>query len=110
MCSNPSPQDTGAATPDSPAVPNRFDAWRLVVCSPCRSAPTDNGREHRMAFIFKLELENGTPADPPRLDTAVPNWRPGDTITLDPSRTLRVIDTRPAQELDGDAVLVVEDG
>jgi hypothetical protein len=35
-----------------------------------------------MAFIFKLELEDGTPADPPRLDTAVPNWRAGDTIPL----------------------------
>jgi hypothetical protein len=28
-----------------------------------------------MGFIFKLELEDGTPADPPMLDTAVPNWR-----------------------------------
>jgi hypothetical protein len=63
-----------------------------------------------MAFIFKLELEDGTPADPPTLDTAVPNWRPGDTITLGPSRTLRVIDTRPAQELDDDPVLVVAGG
>jgi hypothetical protein len=32
-----------------------------------------------MAFIFKLVLEDGTPADPPRLDTAVSNWSAGDT-------------------------------
>jgi hypothetical protein len=32
------------------------------------------------AFTFKLEREDGTPADPPTLKAAVPNWRPGDTI------------------------------
>jgi hypothetical protein len=42
-----------------------------------------------MAFMFKLVLEDGTPADPPVLDTAVPNWRSGDVITLGPSRSLR---------------------
>jgi hypothetical protein len=63
-----------------------------------------------MAFVFKLELEDGTPADPPILDTAVPNWRPGDTITLGPSRSLRVVDIRPGAEPDEDRVLVVEDG
>jgi hypothetical protein len=29
------------------------------------------------AFTFKLELADGTPADPPTLKTAVPDWRPG---------------------------------
>ena len=33
--------------------------------SPCRSVPDDTGREHRMAFTYKLEREDGTPdADP----------------------------------------------
>jgi hypothetical protein len=58
-----------------------------------------------MAFIFKLEYEDRTPADPPTLHTAVPNWRAGDTIPLGSATTLRVIDIRP--EADGD-VLVVE--
>jgi hypothetical protein len=35
-----------------------------------------------MAFVFKLEHEDGTAADPPTLHAAVPNWRPGDTIPL----------------------------
>jgi hypothetical protein len=35
-----------------------------------------------MAFMFKLEREDGTPADPPRLDVAVPNLSAGDTIPL----------------------------
>ena len=61
-----------------------------------------------MAFIFKLELEDGTPADPPILDTAVPNWQAGDTIPLAPDRMLRVIDARPGQEPDDDFILVVE--
>ena len=29
-----------------------------------------------MGFIFQLVLEDGTPADPPTLDTAVPNCGP----------------------------------
>jgi hypothetical protein len=61
-----------------------------------------------MAFIFKLELEDGTPADPPTLETAVPNWGAGDTIPLGRDRILRVIDIRPGQEPDEDPVLVVE--
>jgi hypothetical protein len=61
-----------------------------------------------MAFIFKLELEDGTPADPPTLDFAVSNWRAGDTIPLGRDRILRVIDVRPGREPDDDPVLVVE--
>jgi hypothetical protein len=33
-------------------------------------------------FTYKLEHEDGTPADPPRFRAAVPNWRTGDTIAL----------------------------
>ena len=57
-----------------------------------------------MAFTFKLEPADGTPADPPTLHTAVPNWRPGDTIPLG-HRTLRVTDV--LDESDG-RVLVIE--
>jgi hypothetical protein len=56
-------------------------------------------------FYFKLEREDGTPADPPTLHTAVPNWQAGDTIPLGADRMLRVIETRFE---DGDLVLVVE--
>jgi len=60
-----------------------------------------------MAFMFKLEREDGTPADPPTLDVAVPNWSPGDLIPLGRDRTLRVV---RAQDDDADQplVLVVE--
>jgi hypothetical protein len=51
-----------------------------------------------------LASEDGTPADPPTLHTAVPNWPPGDTIPLG-RKTLRVVDVR--DDSDG-AVLVVE--
>jgi hypothetical protein len=57
-----------------------------------------------MAFTSKLEHEDGTPADPPTLHTAVPNWSPGDTIPLG-RRTLRVIEIRTEKDSD---VLVVE--
>jgi hypothetical protein len=48
-----------------------------------------------MAFPFKLELRDGVPADPPTMQSAVPNVRPGDTIPLGASRTLRVVEVRP---------------
>jgi hypothetical protein len=40
-----------------------------------------------MAFTYKLEQEDGTPADPPTFQTAVPTWHLGDTIPLAPGRT-----------------------
>jgi hypothetical protein len=43
-----------------------------------------------MAFLFRLETADGAPAEPPTLTSAVPNWRPGDTIPLG-RRTLRVV-------------------
>jgi hypothetical protein len=60
-----------------------------------------------MTFTYKLEREDGTPANPPTLRTAAPT-RPGDTIPLGRNKTLRVIDTRPGSEVDEDPVLVVE--
>jgi hypothetical protein len=61
-----------------------------------------------MAFTFRLELEDGTPADPPTLSTAVPHWHEGDVIPLGRDKALRVIDTRPGHEPDEAPVLVVE--
>jgi hypothetical protein len=58
-----------------------------------------------MAFTYRLETDDGTPADPPLLHTAVPNWQAGDTIPLGADRTLRVIETRFTDE---DSVLIVE--
>jgi hypothetical protein len=58
-------------------------------------------------FTFKLEQEDGTPAEPPTLHTAVPNWQAGDTIPLGADRMLRVIETRLAED---EPVLVVEAG
>jgi hypothetical protein len=33
-----------------------------------------------MAFTFRREQEDGTPADPPVLHTAVPNWQAADNF------------------------------
>jgi hypothetical protein len=49
-----------------------------------------------MAFQFKLEHNDGTPANPALLKTAVPNWQAGDTIPL-PRGTLRVRDASRAR-------------
>jgi hypothetical protein len=35
-----------------------------------------------MAFHFRLEHEDGTPADSPTLKAAVPDWRAGNTMAL----------------------------
>jgi hypothetical protein len=72
-----------------------------------RPQPTTTEGENSM-FTYRLEYEDGTPADPPTLDTAVPNWRAGDTIPLGQDKVLRVIDSRPGQEPDEDPLLVVE--
>lgn len=48
-----------------------------------------------MSFTFTLEHEDGSPAEPSRFSTAVPNWSPGDTIPLGNNRTLRVVEVRP---------------
>jgi len=58
------------------------------------------------AFLFRLETNDGAPADPPKLESAVPNWRAGDMIPLGP-RTLRVVDIRD-DDADQPPVLVVE--
>jgi hypothetical protein len=44
-----------------------------------------------MAFLFRLAHNDRTPADPPSLKAAVPNWRAGDTIALGANRMLRVV-------------------
>ena len=60
-----------------------------------------------MAFTFKLENPDGTPADPPTMRSAVPTWEPGDRIFLGPGRTLRVLELRTAKEPAHHALLVV---
>jgi len=58
-------------------------------------------------FLFRLETVNGAPAEPATLESAVPNWRAGDSIYLG-HRTLRVVGRR---DDDGDQppVLIVEE-
>jgi hypothetical protein len=58
-------------------------------------------------LTYMLEREDGSPADPPTLVTAVPNWRPGDVIPLGRGPGLRVVEVRPAPEPDADPILVV---
>lgn len=59
------------------------------------------------SFAFKLEHEDGSPADPPTLKAAVPNWRAGDVIALGAGRSLRVVDTMLREDSDGDPVMVL---
>jgi hypothetical protein len=59
-------------------------------------------------FLFRLETAPGVPADPPTLQSAVPNWRSGDTIPLGRDRTLRVVGVRD-DDADKPPVLVVEE-
>jgi len=59
-------------------------------------------------FVFNLETPEGEPAEPPTLRSAVPNWRPGDTIPLGRGRVLRVVDIVAGAEPDDDPVLIVE--
>jgi hypothetical protein len=56
------------------------------------------------AFTFKLEQEDGTPAEPPTCRTAVPNWSPGNTIRWGGDRMLRVVEVRPAGSADASLI------
>jgi len=72
-----------------------------------RSRPVPE-TEDRMTVTFKLELADGTPAEPPTFRTGVYVWRPGDTIPLGASKALRVVRVRD-DDADRPPVLVVED-
>lgn len=63
-----------------------------------------------MAFTFKLENPDGSPADPPTLRSAVPNWEIGDQIPMGPGKpALVVVGLRAANDPEQHALLVVED-
>ena len=44
-----------------------------------------------MTFTFKLERADGTPAEPPTMESTATNWPVGETIPLGRDRTLRVV-------------------
>jgi hypothetical protein len=79
---------------------------RLVFPS-SRSAPAtlEGGPDGEL----RLQTRTGrrTPADPPTLKAAVPNWQAGDVIALGSGRALRVVDTRLREDSDGEPVLVL---
>ena len=58
-------------------------------------------------FLFRLEMADGTPAEPSTLSSAVPNWGPGETIHFG-NQTMRVVGVRDDGE-DQPPVLIVED-
>ena len=68
-------------------------------------------RPHRgvglAGFLFRLETEDGVPAEPWQLTSVVPYWGAGDTIHLG-KRTLRVIGKRD-DDVDQPPALIVED-
>ena len=53
----------------------------------------------------KLELEDGTPADPPTFTAAVPNWKTSDEIPLGGGESYRVVDLRPHPTQNGTIVV-----
>ena len=61
-----------------------------------------------MALTYRLELEDGTPADPPTFRSAAGvTWRPGATIPLG-AKTLRVVAIRD-DDADPPPALVVDE-
>jgi len=61
-----------------------------------------------MTFTFRLERLDGTPADPPTMQSTVTNWRVGETIPIGRDRTLRVVAIVVSKD-DEPSVLIVED-
>jgi hypothetical protein len=61
-----------------------------------------------MAFLFRLEMRDGQPAEPSTLRASTPTWNVGDVIVLGAGRGLRVVGKRD-DDADAPPVLVVED-
>jgi hypothetical protein len=64
-----------------------------------------------MAFTFKLEHPDGTPADPPTIRSAVANWEIGDQIHMGPGKPaagVRGRRPRAVNDPEQHALLVVE--
>ena len=57
--------------------------------------------------LFRLETKDGAPADPPKFESAVPDWRPGRSIYFGDS-ALRVVGVRD-DDADQPPVLIVEE-
>jgi hypothetical protein len=62
-----------------------------------------------LGFTYRLELEDGTPADPPTFRSTVTAWKAGDTIPLGGGRSLRVIHVQPGTDPGEDPLLIVLD-
>jgi hypothetical protein len=58
------------------------------------------------AVTYRLECEDGTPADPPTFQTSVFSWTAGDVIPLGNGRVLEVVGTDYDQAAD-EGVLIV---
>jgi hypothetical protein len=61
-----------------------------------------------IGFTYRLELADGTPADPPTVTTQVSHWRVGEVIPVPRGKDLRVVATVAGFTEDEDPVLVVE--
>jgi hypothetical protein len=61
-----------------------------------------------MTFTMRLERADGTPAEPPTIESTVTNWRVGETIPIERDRSLRVVGIVVTNE-DEAPVLIVED-
>jgi hypothetical protein len=72
------------------------------------AGPSGPGQEDWMTFTFRLEQADGTPAEPPTIESTVTNWRVGDTIPIRRDRTLRVVAIVVSKD-DEPSDLVVED-
>jgi hypothetical protein len=58
-----------------------------------------------LTFTIRLERADGTPAEPPSIESIVTSWRADDTIPLGRDRTLRVVGIVTRAE----AIRIVED-
>ena len=98
--SNLGVEATGGVGRDAPDT-----AQRDTLSAAVRSRREEAGNP--MAFLYRLEDEDGSPVEPTPFHTAVPNWKAGDLIPL-PHRSLRVVAVRD-DDVDQAPRLIVED-
>jgi hypothetical protein len=54
-----------------------------------------------MAFTYKLVLEDGTPAEPPKFVSSEPNWHAGDKVLIRPGFEFEIVAIDEAEDAHG---------
>jgi hypothetical protein len=77
-----------SSVPRGPGEPETSKRY-FEITSGRRAPSRQEGEPH--AFTYKLVLEDGTPADPPKFVMAMPTWHKGATVVIRPGFEFEIV-------------------